>query len=339
MPATKKVKIKFKDLVVALLDENAPFPARYLHHFSDLELANQELLHKIWPKVSLRRRQALMEDLEQLGEADDLLNFEVVCRAALRDGDWQVRAAAVRILSEYEQVEFLPVFEGMAQHDETAQVRAEAAAALGPFVYQGVVDLLSAQVLRRLEDMLLGIASGTDQPVVRMRALEALGYSEREEVIPLIEAAYATSDHEWLRAALFAMGRSANTDWEGKVLAMLDDQRPDVRSEAATAAGGLELKSAKQRLLELLDDSDSQVRLACIWALSNIGGSGVRRALENMLENTDDEEEAILLEDALDNLSFTDGSGGFEILDLANGDEDEEDDWLFSEDQIEDNED
>jgi HEAT repeat protein len=331
MPTAKK--ITFKDLAEALLDEDRPFPARYLHHFSDLSSSDQTLLQKVWPKVSLVRRQALMEDLEQLGEADDLLSFEGVCRLALHDSDPLVRAGAVRILADCELVEFIPVFLDMAEHDEAAPVRASAALALGPFVYMGEVDLLNVNTQRNLEDKLLAIVRGTDEPEVRMRALESLGYTSNEEVIPLIEAAYQNGNPEWLAAALFAMGRSANSDWESKVLPLMDDNRPAIRSEAATAAGGLESKAALRKLFELLDDSDSQVRLACIWALSEIGGTGVRSALTNMLENTEDDEEAQLLEEALDNLSFTDGSGGFELLDVSEGDDEDDEDLLAFEDE------
>ena len=337
MPVAKGITLR--DLVYALLDENSPFPARYLHHFSDLAPIERDLLQKIWSQVSLRRRQALMEDLEQLGDADDLLNFEQVSRLALRDSDAQVRAGAVRILATYESMEFLPVFLDMAEHDEAASVREAAALALGQYVYMAEVDLLNARVRRDLEDKLLSIAGGKDVAAVRMRALESLGYTSRVEIIPLIEAAYNQGDRQWLCAALFAMGRSANSDWESKVLPMLDDRRPEVRLEAASAAGGLESKAAVQRLLELLDDDDIQVRLAAIWALSEIGGPGVRTALTTMLENTEDEEEAQLLEDALDNLGFTDGSGGFEMLDVGEGDEDDDEDLLDFEADEEDVED
>lgn len=337
MPAAKS--ITFRDLVEALLDENNPFPARYLHHFSDLSFDEQAILRKVWPMVSLLRRQALMEDLEQLGEADDLLSFEQVCRLALHDSDPLVRAGAVRILADYELVEFLPVFLDMVEHDESADVRASAAIALSPFVYLGEMDMLNAAVYRNLEDRLLSIAGGKDEAAVRMRALESLGFSSREEITPLIEAAYQSENAEWLSAALFAMGRSASSDWESKVLPMLNDERPAVRSEAATAAGGLESKAAVPRLLELLDDSDSQVRLASIWALSEIDGEGVRSALTTMLENAEDDEEAQLLEDALDNLSFTDGTGGLEILDIGEGDGEDEEDLFDLEEDLEDLED
>jgi hypothetical protein len=46
MPAAKG--ITFRDLVEALLDENNPFPARYLHQFSDLSFDEQDIPRKVW---------------------------------------------------------------------------------------------------------------------------------------------------------------------------------------------------------------------------------------------------------------------------------------------------
>lgn len=332
MTASKKVSLR--ELVTALLDESKPFPARYLHHFSDLTAKDQVRLEKIWPQVSLHRRQALMEDLEQLGDADDLLNFEQVCNLALGDSDPFIRARAIGILSDYEDIQYLPVFLDIVKDDEAAVVRAAAATALAVFVYMAEVELLSSSVQQKLEDVLFSIAGGEDDAEVRMRALEALGYTSREEISPMIEAAYKNGDRKWLSAALLAMGRSANPKWESKVMTMLDDKRPEVRAEAAAAVGGLESKTAVKRLLELLDDHDSQVRMAAIWSLSEIGGAGVGKALTKMLEKTSDEEEAKLLEEALDNLSFTDGSGGFVLFDIGEDDEEDDEDLLYFEDEV-----
>ena len=93
---------------------------------------------------------------------------------------------------------------------------------------------------------------------------------------------------------------------------MLDHPNPLVRAEAASAAGELELKSARTALLRLLRDPDLDVRMASIWSLSQVGGAGVREALENLLETTDDDEEADQIENALENLDFTE-----EMKDLA----------------------
>jgi HEAT repeat protein len=115
---------------------------------------------------------------------------------------------------------------------------------------------------------------------------------------------------------LFAMGRSANSHWNPQVLKMLNHQRPEVRAEAASEAGELGIKAAVPRLLELLDDVDLDVRMASIWALSQVGGPGVRAALEELLEITEDEEESNQIDNALENLDFTEEMNELALLEI-----------------------
>jgi len=61
------------------------------------------------------------------------------------------------------------------------------------------------------------------------------------------------------------------------------------------------------RLLE--DEDDDEVSGAAIWSLSQIGGEDVRTYLENLLDQSEDEEQTEFLEEALDNLSFTEDRG------------------------------
>lgn len=270
------------------------------------------LLAETWPKVSLRRREALLEDLEEHHMADDLLWFEEVGRLALKDKDPSVRIRAINILREYELVDLLPTFVDMSEHDPDADVRAAAAAALGTYIYMGEVEDIPSTKLKRVEECLLNLTTSSDSAQVRRKALEALGYSSRKEVVSLIKDAYASRDLDWQMAALFAMGRSANPRWNPLVLKKLSHTHPGVRAEAASAAGELEIAEAVPVLIEMLEDSDLDVRLASIWALSQLGGKGVREALENLLETTDLDEEADQIDSALENLDFTE-----EMSDLA----------------------
>ena len=126
------------------------------------------------------------------------------------------------------------------------------------------------------------------------------------------------------------MGRSYNEEWAPSVLAMLSDDRVAVRAEAAEAAGELELVDALQPLLDMLSDPDENVRAAAIWSLSQIGGDEVGERLEALLEETEDEDEADLIEEALENLEFSE-EFAFELLDLEESqdlDEFDEDDHL-----------
>jgi HEAT repeat protein len=204
----------------------------------------------------------------------------------------------------------------MMEKDESPDVRAAAATGMGDFVYMGEIDEISSKILRRIEDSLLRVINSSDEKIVRCRALEALGYSSRDEVPPLIEKVYAMKDMDWQVTALYAMGRSADARWKSQVLARLDDSRTSVRVEAASAAGELELQEATKPLLKLLRDEDDEVRAAAIWSLSQIGGERVAEALEAMLERTQDEDETELIEDALDNLTFTEDMRHFALLDI-----------------------
>jgi hypothetical protein len=135
--------IPIQQVIDALLDESKPFHPRYLNRLSDLEPGDTMLFAEAWPKVSLRRREAILEDMEEIHMADDLLCFEAVARMALKDMDPSVRTRAIRILREYELIDLLPTFLDMAVHDPDTDVRVGAAAALATYVYLGEVEDIS----------------------------------------------------------------------------------------------------------------------------------------------------------------------------------------------------
>jgi len=307
----------FQSVLDALLDDTKPFPARYLHRFSDISPADLALLIKAWPQVTSRRKHTLLEDLEELAESDTLTSFDDLARPLLRDDDPQVRVRAIRLLWETEDVKLAPVLLNILNEDEFAEVRAAAANALGLFIYQGELEKIPAELHHRIEDDLIKVATSTTETLVRRRALESLGYSGREEVIPLIENAYHEKNPEWVVSALFAMGHSCDERWKKQVLSKLHAPDEDIRSEAIHAAGELELPSARPILLDLLEDEeDLEIRRELIWALSKIGGEGVRGRLEEILEVEADDEEAGFIEEALDNLTFTEDLARFDLLDL-----------------------
>jgi HEAT repeat protein len=310
-------EIPFRQMLDALLDEEIPFNPRYLYRLSDLSSSELSELRAAWEQVSLWRRQALLEDLEILGESDYLLSFDGIGRLGLMDQDPQVRATAIRLLWEYEDQDLARMYLDMVELDNDPKVRAAAAAALGKFVYLGEVDEIPDELDREVEECLLRVTQGQDEDLVRRRALESLGFSNRKEVPPLIQVAFDSGQRDWVSSSLYAMGRSANEVWREHVLSMISSTFPSVRMEAARAAGELELSEATPGLLELLDDDNVDVRSAAIWSLSQIGGAGVRTILEEMQEQTDDDEEAEFLITALDNLDFTEEMAIFTLFDIS----------------------
>lgn len=309
--------ITFQTVLDALLDDSKPFPPLYLYLFSDIKPGQLKPLLKTWPQVSLARQRALLEDLEELAENDTLLCFDNLVRALLKDPDPQVRVLALRLLWECEDTRLVPTFLEILTEDSDFNVRAAAATALGLFVYLGKVEEIPARIHHHVEEKLLAAARSTDQTLVRRRALEALGNSSRIEVAALIEAAYGEKDPDWKVSALFAMGRSGDERWGKQVLSNLRNRNEAIRLEALRAAGELALPAARPILLDMLaDEEDVETQHEIIWVLTKIGGEGVQDHLMELLEMTEDGEEAEFLEEALENLAFTEEISGFDIFDI-----------------------
>jgi HEAT repeat protein len=228
-----------------------------------------------------------------------------------------VRLTAVRSLWPSEQSTLVPQLFDLLDHDDNPEVRAQAAAALGRFVYLGEVGKIPEATLKQIEDKLMNALDSDKNELVERRALESLGYSSRPEVPNLIEDAYESDDDEWIASALFAMGRSADDRWAPLVIERLDDTAVELSREAARAAGELELGEALPALVHLLQDEDSELRLAAAWSLSQIGGNGVADALEELLERTEDEDDIDLIENAIENLAYTQEMSGLNLLDFS----------------------
>ena len=197
---------------------------------------------------------------------------------------------------------------------------------LGEYVILGELEELNETVRHRIEDALLAIVSSKEDNQLRRRALEAIGYSSRLEAEAVIKAAFKRENPEWVASALTAMGRSSDSQWEEQVITKLVDEDLRIRKAAVQAAGELRLSDAREILLSRLEEEDDDdVMAATIWSLSQIGGEDVRTYLEALLDKTEDEDEnedlLELIENALENLTFTEDLERFELLALDPDDE------------------
>jgi len=302
--STQPEVIPFELLVDALSNEEVDLYRRYLYRLSDLDDKELALLEEAWGTIPVMRRQTVLADLLKLGEDNLLLSYEAIGRFAITDEDPHVRTLAVQILRGFESVDLIPKFINLLEKDPNEGVRSASASALGRFVYLGELDEISQTTLQRIEDCLLNVIHHGESDLVKCRSLEAIGYSSRPEVPPLIESALASGDKEWIKAALFAIGRSIDKRWKDDVLHFLNNRNPALRAEAARAAGELEISAALPQLIELSEDSNDNVRNAAIWSLSQISGEGVREVLEELWELAEEEADIDLLEAAIDNLEF-----------------------------------
>jgi HEAT repeat protein len=304
----------FQSVLDALLS-GKEFPRRYLQEFSDIGTLELKTLLDIWPQVKPSRKLTLLEELDALAETDTLVSFDDVARALLTDPEPEVRTRAIRLLDEYEDPKVVPSYLDMLKNDPDLNVRIEAANALHLFVDLGELEEIPANIYHQVEDALLASAASEDNVRVRRTALESLGYSSRPEVTTLIDSAFHREDPAWQASSLVAMGRSADERWTDAVTRSLVHVDDRIRTAAVQAAGELSLQAARPILLKMLgEEEDADILSAVIWSLSQIGGEDVRTYLENLLDQLEDDEQIAFLEEALDNLAFTEDLDRFDLL-------------------------
>ena len=305
----------FQSVLDALLSDRKEFPRRYLQEFSDIGALELKTLLDVWPQVKPGRKLTLLEELDAPAETDTLVSFDDVARALLTDPEPDVRTRAIRLLDEYEDPKVVPSYLDMLKNDPDTNVRVEAANALHLFVDLGELEEIPEAIYHQVEDALLASAASEDNVRVRRAALESLGYSSRPEVATLIESAVHREDPAWQASALVAMGRSADERWTDAVTRSLIHVDDRIRKAAVEAAGELSLHAARPILLKMLgEEEDSSILSAVIWSLSQIGGEDVRTYLENLLDQLEDDEQIAFLEEALDNLAFTEDLERFDLL-------------------------
>jgi hypothetical protein len=114
-------EIPFQTLLKSLLDESVSLNPHLLYRLSDLDTDELALLKSTWPQLPLWRRQALMENLEEMGLADDLLSFEAIGRHAITD-QTLVRLEAVRLLG-IRGMALILIFSNLLESDPEVDVR------------------------------------------------------------------------------------------------------------------------------------------------------------------------------------------------------------------------
>lgn len=301
---------EFGAVVELLLNDEEPFPPALWNYFSDMSSVELDLLKTKWDLVKPEKKVALMDDLASMMDYNFQVSFDDFAKFCLNDEDSLVRAAAIRLLLEYSERDLVSPMLDMLENDSDEVVQSTAATMLGNYVYLGELEEFPAKDARRVEDALLAAIADSSSTLVQRRALEAVSASSREEIEPLILAAYEKKEKEWQLTALFSMGRSADALWGRYVLENLDSEDSDILFEAVQAAGEIGLDQARKPLLELVkraEDLDQYVRMALAHSLENIGGKGVQAALEHLMELAEDDEEEEMIEQALEFTSFTEG--------------------------------
>ncbi|MDQ2653862.1 MAG: HEAT repeat domain-containing protein [Chloroflexota bacterium] len=256
---------------------------------SDLSREDGRILARSWQDFPEETREAIVRRIEELSEERIDVNFRRALRVALDDPSAAVRQLAVSALWEEDSTDLLDRFEALLTQDASEDVRAQAAAALEPYVIRAAQGELDEAEADRLRDVLLAATSPNEPLLVQRRALEALGPLGSDPQVRNLITEFYESDEQGLRcSALYAMGRSLQSEWMPDILAELENDEAELRYEAARAAGALGSQDALHGLLAAARDEDAEVRHAAIAAMGQIGGRGGARALERLADDADD---------------------------------------------------
>lgn len=259
------------------------------------------------PSSSLSREEKLRL-IAQISESDERFtaDYSALLEGFLQDPSEEVRAAAVQALWDYPEPRLTARLIEVATRDEALDVRVAALLTLGRAVYEGDLsdepesdderwdeihapDRTSGD--RALNFLLATFADEGRSPAERRQALESLAFSHAPEVLSAIEQAHESSDADMRVSAIFAMGRNGAAQWEPIVLAALQSSHPDIRTEAARAAGEMALAAAAPTLAQWArrKETPRQVRLWAIFALGQTGAADAAPLLERLTRDRDAE--------------------------------------------------
>jgi HEAT repeat protein len=271
----------FSQTVEHLLESDTSFEPSILYSLSKPEPEEIEHLTSVWLAIPVERRRALVKELVEITETNFEVDFDLIFRHGLRDGDSQVRATSVEGLWENEELALMTELLHLLQNDPSVRVRAAVALSLGRFILMGELGKLPAEHCRTAYEALCNlILEGSDDLEVCRRAIESVAYVSTKEVAALLQEAYDHPEEKMRISAVFGMGRAADARWIDTVAGELSSTNHEMRYEAARACGELEARAAVDRLAELIDDPDREVREATLWALGQIGGDEARRLLQ-----------------------------------------------------------
>lgn len=298
----------FEEQVARLGDLSRPLAHAELKLLSNLGPESLKVFWLIWQQFPAERREAILRDLDDLAEDNVDLDFRSVFRACLSDAAPEVRVAAIGGLWEDESERTMDRFIQLIA-DNDGQVRAAAIIGLARFAYRAELGELPAPAAQRIHATLLSTATDPDQPAeVRRRAIEGLGYfANSRDAQAEIGRAYANADQMLRESAILAMGRSMRPTWRPYIERELKSPSPAMRYEAARAVGelGEEGRPLLPALLPLVDDDDTEIVEAAIWALGQVGGPNARRILTRLARSKDNARSQAASE-ALDELALDD---------------------------------
>ncbi|MGI8975180.1 MAG: HEAT repeat domain-containing protein [Thermomicrobiales bacterium] len=280
------------------------YPRSVLIGLSDLSARDVRQVRLFWDAVAPDVRIAVVSELNDLAEERVDYLFGRVLRSLLDDPEPAVRQHAITGLWEVTDPDLALTLIAMLNDDPSEDVRAEAARALARYAEQAELGECDDALAEQVRNALLStIEDSAESLHVRARALEAASVFARDERIhSAIDFFFDEDDTGFRATALYAMGRSMNSEFLPRILNETASDDAELRFESARAAGRLGDTTALPVLADLAGDDDAEVRQAAINALGEVGGKAAIRLLRSIAESAPEADEE-LLEAALEEAS------------------------------------
>ncbi|KAB8142352.1 HEAT repeat domain-containing protein [Chloroflexia bacterium SDU3-3] len=277
-------------ILLAVAKLTRPLTIRDVRGLSGMTYLDRRDFLEIWQSLPAERRTTIARELIELAEEHVELAFGELWSWLLDDREAAVRISAIEGLWEDTSTKMLRRMVDIFTSDASTDVRAAAAIGLSRFACLAALGEL-AEGEEALEQALSAAALDTGLPTeLRRRALESAGYfAENEQIQNQVERDYASGEQLLAESALVAMGRSMLPRWLPVIGKALGHESPALRYEACRAAGELadEAQPLLPKIFPLVTDSDSEIALAAIWALGQIGGEQAERALKQVSRSSD----------------------------------------------------
>jgi HEAT repeat protein len=259
-----------------------------VYRLSDMAHEERQDFEARWMEAPTDRRSAIVRQMAELTEENFIVDFAPVFAFCLADPNPDVRRVALGGLWDASDERLVPPILDLLENDTDDRVRVASAQALSHFIQMAEWGEIAGRHTERITDALLKAYEKPESSLLlRKASLEALGAISLPLVQAHIERAYEGDDHDLRLSALFAMGMSGDSRWMATVLDEMESPFPEMRAEAARAAGSIGMADAVLPLAELVLDEEKDVALAAIYALGHLDSDESLAVLSEFLSDPD----------------------------------------------------
>ncbi len=308
--------IPFPQILDALKnDQSVHMP--HLYRLSDMDTAEAHAFQAQWPTFPEERRRLIARHLAEISAENYLVDFEQAFSLFLADQSAPVRQAALDGLWDSTNVRHVAPILRLLETDEDNDVRARGAHTLGNYTFQSLCGLMPDHVAGMILPALLRVLESPETAaIVRRSALESASYADDKRIDTFILDAYNHGDYHMQISALNAMGINGALRWLPTILDELESPYEEMRLAAIRAAGHIGDVQAINQLVRLIEEDEYEIQAAAVEALAAIGGDVAERILIDMLEDPDMESLYEIIEEALDDVSWSNMLDDYPLFDL-----------------------